>query len=66
MAGYNVKFKEPNREFSGTYLSVQFERGDGFTESKYLAEKFREKGLSVEKNDERQLKAKVDKASEVL
>ncbi len=47
MAKYKLTFPE-DREFTGVYLSVAFAAGVGETDSDYLAERFQEKGLTVE------------------
>lgn len=47
MAKYKLAFPE-DRPFTGVYMSVAFAAGAGETDSDYLAERFREKGLSVE------------------
>lgn len=47
MAKYRLMFPE-DRPFTGVYMSVAFAAGAGETDSDYLAERFREKGLTVE------------------
>lgn len=47
MAKYKLAFPE-DRPFTGVYMSVAFAAGAGETDSDYLAERFREKGLTVE------------------
>lgn len=47
MAKYKLTFPE-DRKFTGVYMSVAFAAGVGETDSEYLAERFREKGLTVE------------------
>ena len=47
MAKYKLTFPE-DRPFTGVYMSVAFAAGAGETDSGYLAERFREKGLTVE------------------
>ena len=47
MAKYKLTFAE-DRKFTGVYLSVAFAAGVGETDSDYLAERFQEKGLTVE------------------
>lgn len=47
MAKYKLTFPE-DRPYTGVYMSVAFAAGVGETDSDYLAERFREKGLTVE------------------
>lgn len=44
---YKITFTE-GRGFTGVYLSVAFRDGVGETDSHYLAERFRQKGMVVE------------------
>lgn len=44
---YKITFPK-ERPFTGVYLSVAFKNGEGETDSEYLTERFRGKGLSVE------------------
>lgn len=44
---YKLTFPE-GRDFTGVYLTVAFRDGVGETDSVYLAERFRQKGLTVE------------------
>lgn len=44
---FKIKFKE-GRDFTGTYLSVKFTKGEAETDNAYLAERFKGKGLIVE------------------
>lgn len=44
---YTLTFPDDNK-FTGVYMSVAFAAGVGETDSDYLAERFREKGLVVE------------------
>ncbi len=46
---YKITFPE-GRTFTGVYLSVPFRDGQGETDSDYLVERFRGKGLIVENN----------------
>lgn len=48
MGTYSVTFPNEKQDFNGIYLSVQFAYGKGTTNSEYLAERFREKGLEVQ------------------
>jgi hypothetical protein len=45
---FNIRFSE-GKDFTGTYLSVAFRDGEGETENAFLADKFKLKGLTVEK-----------------
>lgn len=44
---FKIKFKD-GRDFSGTYLSVKFVKGEGETDNAYLAERLEKKGLIIE------------------
>lgn len=44
---FKIKFKD-GRDFTGTYLSVKFVKGEAETDNAYLAERFEQKGLIVE------------------
>ncbi|MBS5784080.1 MAG: hypothetical protein KID04_14555 [Clostridium sp.] len=44
---YNVTFPD-GRQFTGMYLSILFKDGVAQTDSAYLAERFKRKGLVVE------------------
>jgi len=44
---YKIAFTD-NKKFNGVYLSVSFKGGEGETDSAYLAERFKSKGLQVE------------------
>lgn len=56
---YKITF--PNATFTGTYMNVPFANGIGQTDSDYLAERFRKKGLLVEKDeDKKPLKRKAE------
>jgi Rho termination factor, N-terminal domain. len=50
MAKYTVNFPE-GKKFTGSYLSVLFAGGEGHTDSDYLAERFRDKGLTITENE---------------
>lgn len=49
MAKYTVNFPD-GKKFTGTYLSVLFAGGEAQTDSDYMAERFRAKGLTVTEN----------------
>ncbi len=44
---FKIKFKD-GRDFTGTYLSVKFVKGEAETDNAYLAERFKGKGLIVD------------------
>lgn len=45
---FKVNFPQGNL-FTGIYLSVPFRDGEGVTDNAYLADRFRAKGMAVEK-----------------
>lgn len=49
---YQITFPE-GRHFNGVYLTVPFSAGVGQTDSDYLAERFAQKGLLVNKMDDK-------------
>ncbi|MGI6175765.1 MAG: hypothetical protein ACOYJC_06345 [Christensenellales bacterium] len=56
---YKATFKD-NRKFNGTYLSVRFKDGQGETNSPYLADRLKDKGLLVTKELEKKPLSKMN------
>lgn len=56
---YKITFKDGN--YTGEYLTVGFANGIGYTDSGWLAEKFEEKGLTVEKTEKTKSQSQQEK-----